>query len=132
MRANERTDERVAQYSRLYSCLFQTTVRAPEAIESSPLLESFRMFFTDGTAECATGGIANSKTAGAVYGIRSEDEALDGILEWRLESKTSGTAHVATDATIKVRTRSRWNPKWYIKMTDKNKKQFFFFAASSY
>ena len=27
MRANERTDERVAQYLRLYSCLFQTTVR---------------------------------------------------------------------------------------------------------
>ena len=26
MRANERTDERVAQYFRLYSCLFQTTV----------------------------------------------------------------------------------------------------------
>ena len=26
MRANERTDERVAQYLRLYSCLFQTTV----------------------------------------------------------------------------------------------------------
>ena len=25
-RANERTDERVAQYLRLYSCLFQTTV----------------------------------------------------------------------------------------------------------
>ena len=27
MRANERTDERVAQYLRLDSCLFQTTVR---------------------------------------------------------------------------------------------------------
>ena len=27
MRANERTDERVAQYLRLYSCFFQTTVR---------------------------------------------------------------------------------------------------------
>ena len=26
MRANERTDERVAQYFSLYSCLFQTTV----------------------------------------------------------------------------------------------------------
>ena len=26
MRANERTDERVAQYLHLYSCLFQTTV----------------------------------------------------------------------------------------------------------
>ena len=26
MRANERTDERVTQYLRLYSCLFQTTV----------------------------------------------------------------------------------------------------------
>ena len=26
MRANERTDERVAQYLRLYSCLFQTIV----------------------------------------------------------------------------------------------------------
>ena len=26
VRANERTDERVAQYLRLYSCLFQTTV----------------------------------------------------------------------------------------------------------
>ena len=29
MRANERTDERVAQYLRLYSCLFQTTVARP-------------------------------------------------------------------------------------------------------
>ena len=28
MRANERTDERVGQYLRLYSCLFQTTVRS--------------------------------------------------------------------------------------------------------
>ena len=26
LRANKRTDERVAQYLRLYSCLFQTTV----------------------------------------------------------------------------------------------------------
>ena len=31
MRANERTDERVAQYLRLYSCLFQTTVPPPSA-----------------------------------------------------------------------------------------------------
>ena len=30
MRANERTDERVAQYFRLYSCLFQTTVDSHE------------------------------------------------------------------------------------------------------
>ena len=30
MRANELTDEQVAQYLRLYSCLFQTTVRCLE------------------------------------------------------------------------------------------------------
>ena len=30
MRANERTDERVAQYLRLHSCLFQTTLQGSE------------------------------------------------------------------------------------------------------
>ena len=33
MRVNERTDERVAQYLRLYSCLFQTTVQREQEEE---------------------------------------------------------------------------------------------------
>ena len=40
MRANERTDERVAQCLRLYSCLFQTTVQPPHAA-SPPSPTSF-------------------------------------------------------------------------------------------
>ena len=35
MRANERTDERVAQYLRPYSCLFQTTVSCSQTHEES-------------------------------------------------------------------------------------------------
>ena len=38
MRANERTDERVAQYLRLDSCLFQTTVDCPSVWSGTFLL----------------------------------------------------------------------------------------------
>ena len=40
MPANERTDERVAQYLRLYSCLFQTTVRCWVTRESDDLCDN--------------------------------------------------------------------------------------------
>ena len=57
MRANERTDERVAQYLRLDSCLFQTTV-GRESVESGyggdDDLASSR-----GTASSLTGSVSS-------------------------------------------------------------------------
>ena len=41
MRANERTDERVTQYSRLYSCLFQTTVESKIGLDVELFLAGF-------------------------------------------------------------------------------------------
>ena len=44
VQANERTDERVAQYLRLDSCLFQTIVRCPQRIKTFVPLFSYCFF----------------------------------------------------------------------------------------
>ena len=64
MRVNERTDERVAHYLRLYSCLIQTTVHhaVDGEAESGALVARFAAF-----GASTTGVLSGGSPGGALH-----------------------------------------------------------------